>query len=131
MNQNSSSHTILIVKENPFRIREEKERQKKRLITMSKNVVYGVRRWVAEYCATTAAMNEFLSSLAEELTLQDIKVNTLRSSSTISEKSKSLLWQAGLIVCRCALLRLRCHYGLARLGKSRKVPNDVPFVYKI
>ena len=61
--QNSNSHINWIVKVNPFRIREDKDRQWRRLITMSNSVVTFVRRWVADYCATTVAMNDLFSGL--------------------------------------------------------------------
>lgn len=121
--QNSSSYIDWIVRVNPLRVRQGKDRQGRRLITMSNIVVTSVWRWFADYYATTAAMNDLASSLAKVSAIQSIKVNTLSSSSTVIGRLKSLFQQAGLIVCRCALSRLRCHYGLARSGKGRKGPN--------
>lgn len=128
--QTSNSHINLIVKVNPCRVREGKDQQWSRHIMMPNRVMTFVRRWVADYCATTTAMNEFFSSLAKESTMHRIKVNALSSSSTVIGRPKSLFQQAGLMVCRYALSRLRCHYGLARSGKSGEFPNDGPFLFK-
>ena len=129
--QNSNSHIDWIVKVNPFRIRQDTDRQWRCLITKSNSIGTFVRRWFADYGATTTAMNDLASSLAKASAMQSIKVNTLSSSLTVIGRFKSLFQQPGLIVCRCALSRLRCHYGLARSGKSQEVPNDVHFLFKI
>ena len=82
-NQNSNSHIDWIVKVNPVRIRQDKDRQWRCPITMSNSVVTFGRGWAADYLATTAAMNDLASSLAKELTIRGIKVNALSSPSTI------------------------------------------------
>ena len=86
-----------------------------------------VRRWFADYCATIDETNELFSSLAKELAIQSIEVNTLSSSSIDKGRLESWFQEAGLFVCRCALSRLRCHYGLAPSGKSQQASDDVPF----
>ncbi len=120
-----------IVKVNPVRVRGGKDFQGRCPITRSNTVVIVVRRWVIEYGATTTAMNDICSSLAKESTTQRISVNALSSSSTVKGKLKTLVQQAGLFVCRCALARVRCHYGVAQSSKSGEVPQEVPILIKM
>ena len=124
--QKSNGHINWIVKVNPFCIRQDTERQWRRLITVSNSVGTFVRRWVVDFRATTSAMNDLLSGLAVVLAKESIKVNALSSSSPVIGRVKGLFQRAGFIMGRCALARLRWHYSLARSGKSREVAHDEP-----
>ena len=130
--QTSNSHINLIVKVNPCRVREGKDHQWSRHIMMSNRVMTFVRRWVADYCATTAAMDDLCLclSLSKELNMQSIKLNALSPSSTVNGRRSSLFQQAGLMMCRCALSRLQRHHGLAQSGKGGEVINDGPVLFK-
>ena len=124
--QRSNGYIDGIVNLKPHRIGQGQGRLWRHLVKISNRVVTFVRRWFADYCATTAAFNDLASSLAKELDKQIIEVHTLSSSSTMIGRLQVLCQQVGLMVCRCACSRLRRHYGLARSDKSGEVPEDGP-----